>query len=108
MCVYVAVFIWRPDVNINVFFQRFIQLFYSYVYTVAVFRHTRRGHQIPLQMVVSHHVVAGIFTQDLWKSSQCFFCFVLLCFVLFCFVFGFGFWFLVFFWFFISRQGFSV
>jgi hypothetical protein len=30
-----------------------------YEYTVAVFRHTRRGHQIPLQMVVSHHVVAG-------------------------------------------------
>ena len=25
-------------------------------YTVAVFRHTRRRHQIPLQMVVSHHV----------------------------------------------------
>ena len=24
------------------------------------FRHTRRGHQIPLQVVVSHHVVAGI------------------------------------------------
>jgi hypothetical protein len=29
-------------------------------YTVAVFRHTRRGHQISLQMVVSHHVIAGI------------------------------------------------
>jgi hypothetical protein len=29
-------------------------------YTVAVFRHTRRGHWTPLQMVVSHHVVAGI------------------------------------------------
>jgi hypothetical protein len=29
-------------------------------YTVAVFRHTRRGHQISLQMVVSLHVVAGI------------------------------------------------
>ena len=29
-------------------------------YTVAVFRHTRRGSQILLQMVVSHHVVAGI------------------------------------------------
>ena len=29
-------------------------------YTVAVFRHTRRGHQISLQVVVSHHVVAGI------------------------------------------------
>jgi hypothetical protein len=25
----------------------------------------------PLQMVVSHHVVAGNWTQDLWKSSQC-------------------------------------
>jgi hypothetical protein len=29
-------------------------------YTVTVFRLTRRGHQISLQMVVSHHVVAGI------------------------------------------------
>ena len=29
-------------------------------YTVAVFRHTRKGSQIMLQMVVSHHVVAGI------------------------------------------------
>ena len=40
-------------------------------HTVAVFRHTRRGHQISLQMVVRHHVVAGIWTQDLWKSSLC-------------------------------------
>ena len=31
-----------------------------YKYTVAVFRHTRRGCQISLQMVVSHHVVAKI------------------------------------------------
>jgi hypothetical protein len=29
-------------------------------YTVAVFRCTRKGRQISLQMVVSHHVVAGI------------------------------------------------
>jgi hypothetical protein len=29
-------------------------------YTVAVFRRTRRGHQISLWVVVSHHVVAGI------------------------------------------------
>ena len=29
-------------------------------YTIAVFRHTRRGHQISLWIVVSHHVVAGI------------------------------------------------
>jgi hypothetical protein len=36
----------------------FIYLFYIYGYTVNVFRHTRRGHQIPSQMVVSSHVVA--------------------------------------------------
>jgi hypothetical protein len=36
-----------------------ICLLYACEYIVAVFRHTRRGHQIPLQMVVSHHVVAG-------------------------------------------------
>jgi hypothetical protein len=35
-----------------------IYLFIIYKYTVAVFRHTRRGHQISLQMVVSHCVVA--------------------------------------------------
>jgi hypothetical protein len=29
-------------------------------YTVAVFRHTRRGCQVSLRMVVSHHAVAGI------------------------------------------------
>jgi hypothetical protein len=29
-------------------------------YTIAVFRRTRRGHQISLRVVVSHHVVAGI------------------------------------------------
>jgi hypothetical protein len=37
----------------------FIYLFYVYEYTIAVFRRTRRGHPIALQMVVSHHVVAG-------------------------------------------------
>ena len=50
----------------------FLELFiYAYEYTVAVFKHTRRGHWIQLQMVVSHHVVAGNWIQDLWKSSQC-------------------------------------
>jgi hypothetical protein len=39
-------------------------------YTVAVFRHSRRGSQITLRMAVSHHVVAGIWTLDLRKSSQ--------------------------------------
>jgi len=37
-----------------------INLFIIYEYTVAVFRHTRKGHQISLWKVVSHHVVAGI------------------------------------------------
>jgi hypothetical protein len=46
-----------------------IYLFYLYGYTVAV-RHTRRGHQIPLQMVVTRPAVAENWTQDLWKSSQ--------------------------------------
>jgi hypothetical protein len=41
-------------------FLRFIYLFIICKYTVAIFRHTRRGHQITSQMVVSHHVVAGI------------------------------------------------
>jgi hypothetical protein len=45
------------------FFLIFIYLFiYLFIckYTVAVFRHSRRGHQILLQVVVSHHVVGGI------------------------------------------------
>jgi hypothetical protein len=33
------------------FLKIFIYLFYVYEYTVVVFRHTRRGHQISLQMV---------------------------------------------------------
>jgi hypothetical protein len=35
-------------------------LFIICKYTVAAFRHSRRGHQIPLQMVVRHHVDAEI------------------------------------------------
>jgi hypothetical protein len=37
-----------------------IYLFILCKYIVAVFRHSRRGSQISLRMVVSHHVVAGI------------------------------------------------
>lgn len=33
--------------------------FYVFEYTVDVFKCTRRGHQILLQLVVSDHVVAG-------------------------------------------------
>jgi hypothetical protein len=50
----VPVYVWGVCVCVCV-----CVLFYVCEYTVAVFRHTRRGHQIPLQMVVSHHVVDG-------------------------------------------------
>ena len=52
-----------------IFFK--IYLFIICKYPVAVFRHSRRGCQISLRMVVSHHVVAGNWTRDLQKSSQC-------------------------------------
>ena len=40
----------------GIFFFFKIYLFYTYEYTtIALFRHTRRGHQTPLQMAVSHH-----------------------------------------------------
>jgi hypothetical protein len=32
---------------------------YEYAVAIAGFGYTRRGHQILLDMVVSHHVVAG-------------------------------------------------
>ena len=47
--------------------KRFYLFYIHDEYTVAVYR----GHWIPLQMAVSHHVVAGNWTQDLWKSNQC-------------------------------------
>jgi hypothetical protein len=39
-------------------FSKKMYLFYVHVYTIAVFRHTRRGHQNPSSMVGSHLVVA--------------------------------------------------
>jgi hypothetical protein len=52
------------------FFFLNIYLFIICKYTVAVLRHSRRESQISLRMVVSHHVVAGIWTPDLRKSSR--------------------------------------
>ena len=49
-----------------------ICLFYVYKYTANVFRHTSKGHQMPLHLVLSQYVVAENWTQDLWKSSQCY------------------------------------
>jgi hypothetical protein len=46
----------QPALFCCVFFLRF---FYTYEYTVFVFRHIRRGHRNSLEMVVSHHVAAG-------------------------------------------------
>jgi hypothetical protein len=62
-----------PALRALLFFFFFKDLFiYLFIckYTVAVFRHSRRGNQISLWMVVSHHVVAGIWTRDLQKSSR--------------------------------------
>jgi hypothetical protein len=39
-------------------FVLFTYLFYVYEYIVAVFTHNRKGHWIPLQVILSHHVVA--------------------------------------------------
>lgn len=33
-----------------------------------------RSQEIPLQMFVSHHVIAGDWTQELWKNRQCSYC----------------------------------
>ena len=52
-----ACLLWFAELSF--FFLRFIYSFNVYEYTVAVLRRTRRGHRIPLQMIVSYHVVAG-------------------------------------------------
>ena len=56
---------------ILIYFLKGLFVYFMYMSTITVLKHTRRGHLIPLQMLVNHHVVAGIWTQDLWKSSQC-------------------------------------
>jgi hypothetical protein len=65
---------WSPTYFFLSFFfffkDLFIYLFIICKYTVAVLRYSRRGHQISLWIVVSHHVVAGIWTRDLQESSQ--------------------------------------
>jgi hypothetical protein len=67
MCeyVYVCICVWRPNDSPECLLipQELSTLFFCFIickYTVAVFRHSRRGSQISLRMVVSHHVVTGI------------------------------------------------
>jgi hypothetical protein len=50
----------QEDFGASFFKIKEIYLFISCTYTVTIFRHTRKWHLISLQMVVSHHVVAGI------------------------------------------------
>jgi len=42
-----------------IFFKRFIYFMYVSTLSMSSSDNTRRGHWVPLQMVVSHHVVAG-------------------------------------------------
>jgi hypothetical protein len=53
-----------PSLFLFFSFFFFEDLFIIYKYTVAVFRHPRRGCQISLPMVVSHHVVAGMSSEE--------------------------------------------
>ena len=54
-----SVCMYEKSLTIKIFFEDLF-IFIICKYTVAVFRHSRRGSQISFQMVVSHHVVAGI------------------------------------------------
>jgi hypothetical protein len=64
------IFVKHIPTSFLLFMYLCIYLFITCKYTVAVFRDTRRGRQISLQMVVSHHVVSGIWILDLRKSSR--------------------------------------
>jgi len=56
-----VIFVWGLLVTLSsFFFFKDLFIYFVYKYTVAIFRHSRRGHRILSQMVVSHHVVAGI------------------------------------------------
>jgi hypothetical protein len=59
-CLIFVVFLFDFSFFFPVFLKKKIYLSIVCKYTVADLRHTRRGQQISLWMVVSHHVVAGI------------------------------------------------
>lgn len=48
-----------PSQEPTFLFLKIMYLFYLYEYTVTIFRHTRKRHPVPLQMVLSYNVVAG-------------------------------------------------
>ena len=47
------------SISFNTTFLRSTYLFYVCEFTETLFRYTKNGHLIPLQMAVSLHVVAG-------------------------------------------------
>jgi hypothetical protein len=60
-----------PELRVHLMFDRHYTIYYSNHLTKwCNLTLSRRRSQISLWMVVSHHVVAGIWTQDLWKNSQ--------------------------------------
>ena len=62
-----------PALVCNCFFlfSKDLFIYFMYVSTLSLSSDTpEEGIRSPLQMVVSHSVVAGNWTQDLWKSSQ--------------------------------------
>ena len=54
----------------NIFLRIYLFIMYT-VFCLHVYLQASRGHHISLQVVVSHHVVAGNWTHGLWQSSQC-------------------------------------
>ena len=66
--------LWAPQLR-NLLPSFYFLIFYLFImYTVfclCVCLQARKGHQISFQMVVSHHMVVGNGTQNLWTSRQC-------------------------------------
>jgi hypothetical protein len=64
VCVYATLCTWRSHIFLK-------DLYYVHEYTVAVFRHTRRGHQISYRWLWATMWLLGIELRTSGKSSQC-------------------------------------
>ena len=60
---------WLKQEHVLFCFKIYLSISYMWVHCYYLQTHIRE-YQIPLQLVVSHNVVAGNWSQDLWKSSQ--------------------------------------
>jgi hypothetical protein len=54
---------------VNDFFKKKVLFISCAGFSLHVCLHIKRGHQISLEMVVSHHMRTGNLTQYLWKNS---------------------------------------